>query len=205
MSTAKASLLDKMAEQIERLNQRFTPLARWFERHDMPQTARLAQYASAFFLAYAAFMSAPFGIVFASMYGAAAGIGLALALPPIGTAFYLAVFGTQERIDNFFDKRRTQTVTNLAGQTVQGSAYDIKRLQKYEAQIDRLSRAAGNPLIRPQEETQALLKTAFAKAAPHAARVTVIADPEAAEGAPSAYAFAQKDTVTQTTVKRLSA
>jgi hypothetical protein len=201
--------MNKLRAAYDRLNAFFKPVATWLERHDMPMTSHIVDKAAGGLFLQNTAMSLVVSVMAGAALGAPAAIAVAVIAPPAGLAAIVAFFAGNEKIENTFAKRRTKTVINLAGQTVHGTAYDLDRLKSYETRISYLSGAAESAekfesLFRESGDPAARLKDLFAKAAPHAARVLVVHDPEGVEGTAPAYAFAQKQAGTDITIKRLN-
>jgi hypothetical protein len=151
---------------------------------------------------------APVGAGFVAALGLVATLvaAPALVLPVLaGAAGMLATLAVTGLAANAMiknvNKHEDVTTVNAAGQTVQGSAYDIAAVMGIENEINALTRRLDNSTdVHAQEALKKKIGAAFAKASPIAARITVVQDPEAAFGETPAYSFGIKRA--QTTVQR---
>ena len=186
-----------------------TKLANHLERKELPETA-FAVKATALFPLAVIFAAPLAALIFLSLPATAlAGVPVLtiFAATSVGTCAGMGAFmvGTSfagESIGNYFSQRKIKTITNEAGQTVTGSAFDLSRLDSVQKRVTALSSALSleNDATR-QEQLSARLSAAFDKAAPYAARVTVIADPANQNDANATYAFVK----TQKTISRATA
>ena len=213
MSRFKAAIAASLPHLKKGFDVYMTPFRKaeaYFEAKDYPQTAFSFKFAG--YLPFAAAASLPLSL------GLFAAVGVLTASTAITGLVSAAAFTAGlmtyisatnlgiESAQHYFGKRKIKTITNDAGQTVSGTAFDLSRLRALEPRISALStrlKACDSQL--ETETVNARLQAAFEKAAPYIARVTVIKDPANENTADATYAFATRQTTVTSTVTRISA
>ncbi len=176
----------------------FVKLHDFLERRDLPESAQqLIMIAPVL-----AVFTGALALVGVAAFAPAAVVPALLGAAGMATAIGVVGLGANTLIKSV-NKREDTTAVNAAGQTISGSAFDIAAVMSIENQINGLTRRLD---ASTDAGTQAALNSkinlAFAKAAPHIARLQVIEDPAATDATP-AYAFAVKRE--QATVQRIPA
>lgn len=206
---AVAASLPHLKKGFDAYMRPFRKAAAYFEAKDYPSSA-FAMKAAAFIpLAALASLPLSFGVIAA--VGALSHVTLGIAATSIVAstaglmAYITGINIAQESAEHYFGKRKIKTITNDAGQTVTGTAFDLSRLRALEPRISALSTrllACDTPLETQEVTTR--LQAAFEKAAPYIARVTVIKYPANENAADATYAFAKRHTTVTTSVSRIS-